>query len=79
MDLEKAQEAVLVKSEKLDDDTPKVHGYDFNNGIDYEKLMDSYLTTGFQATNLGLAIEVSILFSNLCQFQDNYVYLFLGN
>uniref|UniRef100_A0AC34QBM3 Deoxyhypusine synthase n=1 Tax=Panagrolaimus sp. JU765 TaxID=591449 RepID=A0AC34QBM3_9BILA len=57
-DLESAQDAVLVKSEKMDDDTPKVRGYDFNEGIDYEKLLDSYLTTGFQATNLGLAIEV---------------------
>ncbi|KAE9551570.1 hypothetical protein FO519_005214 [Halicephalobus sp. NKZ332] len=57
MDLTSAQEAVLVRSEKLDDDTPQVRGYDFNEGINYEKLLDSYLTTGFQATNLALAIE----------------------
>jgi deoxyhypusine synthase len=58
MDLSSAHEAVLVRSEKLDEDTPKVRGYDFNEGINYEKLLDSYLTTGFQATNVGLAIEV---------------------
>uniref|UniRef100_A0AC35GHE3 Deoxyhypusine synthase n=1 Tax=Panagrolaimus sp. PS1159 TaxID=55785 RepID=A0AC35GHE3_9BILA len=57
MDLSSAHEAVLVRSEKLDEDTPKVRGYDFNEGINYEKLLDSYLTTGFQATNVGLAIE----------------------
>ena len=59
MDLTSAQEAVLVRSEKLDDDTPQVRGYDFNEGVNYDKLLDSYLTTGFQATNLGLAIEVN--------------------
>lgn len=52
-----AQQAVLVQSEKLPDDTPVIRGYDFNGGVDYEKLMDAMLTTGFQATNLGLAVE----------------------
>jgi len=50
-----AAEAVLVKSEKLE--SPTVVGYDFNNGVDYSAILDSYLRTGFQATNLGLAIE----------------------
>ncbi len=35
-----------------------IRGYDFNRGIDYEKLLDSYLTTGFQATHLFKAIEL---------------------
>ena len=35
-----------------------IKGYDFDKGIDYEKLLDSYLTTGFQATNLARAIEI---------------------
>jgi deoxyhypusine synthase len=35
-----------------------VKGYDFNQGIDYENLLDSYLTTGAQATNLAKAIEI---------------------
>jgi deoxyhypusine synthase len=34
-----------------------VRGYDFNNGIDYEEMFKTYRHTGFQATNLGLAIE----------------------
>ena len=32
-------------------------GYDFNQGVDHDKLLDSFLTTGFQATNFGKAVE----------------------
>ncbi|TNN80588.1 Deoxyhypusine synthase [Liparis tanakae] len=39
------------------DDTPKIQGYDFNQGVDYRALLKSYLNTGFQATNFGLAIQ----------------------
>lgn len=35
-----------------------IKGYDFNQGIDYDKLIDSYMTTGFQATHLSKAIEI---------------------
>ncbi len=37
---------------------PEVHGYDFNKGVDYDRLLESYLTTGFQATHLHHAIEM---------------------
>jgi len=50
-----AADAVLVKSEKLTSAT--VVGYDFNSGVDYDALMKSYMTTGFQATNLAKAFE----------------------
>jgi len=54
-----AADAVLVKSDKLTSAT--ISGYDFSNidknkGVDYEKLLDSYVRTGFQATNFGMAI-----------------------
>lgn len=52
-----ASEAVLIASSKLPDDTPIVAGYDWNNGIDYDKLLSSYLNSGFQATNFGKAIK----------------------
>ncbi|XP_068435024.1 deoxyhypusine synthase-like [Clinocottus analis] len=39
------------------DDIPEVHGYDFNQGVDYRALLKSYLNTAFQATNVGLAIQ----------------------
>ena len=38
-------------------DEPQVKGYDFNKGLDYNKVFESYITTGFQATLLGQAIE----------------------
>lgn len=52
-----AKGAVLVKSEKLPNITPVVKGYEWNNGIDYDQLLGSYLHSGFQATNLGKAID----------------------
>ncbi len=39
-----------------------ISGYDFDkdgeNGIDYEKLLNSYLSTGFQATHFAKSIEI---------------------
>ena len=32
-------------------------GYDFNKGIDYDKLLSSYATVGLQAMNFGAAVE----------------------
>ena len=52
-----ASEAVLVKSEPMPADSQKVEGYDFNQGVDHHALLKSYLTSGFQATNFGLAVE----------------------
>lgn len=52
-----AKDAVLIESIKMPDDAIKVEGYDFNEGINYEKLMASFKTTGFQALHLGQAIE----------------------
>ncbi len=36
-----------------------VRGYDFNLGVDYAKIIESFETTGFQATNLAKAIEIT--------------------
>ncbi|XP_071947181.1 deoxyhypusine synthase-like [Antedon mediterranea] len=52
-----AQNAVLVQSSEMPEDSVKVKGYDFNQGIDYHALLQSYLTSGFQATNFGRAVE----------------------
>uniref|UniRef100_A0A182PRZ2 Trafficking protein particle complex subunit 2-like protein n=1 Tax=Anopheles epiroticus TaxID=199890 RepID=A0A182PRZ2_9DIPT len=52
-----AKEAVLQESSKLPEDTPKVRGYDWNEGYSYERLFSTYVHSGFQATNLGQAIE----------------------
>ena len=52
-----ATDAVLVQSQPMPKDSVKVQGYDFNKGIDHHELLKSYLTSGFQATNFGLAVE----------------------
>lgn len=38
-------------------DTPICKGYDFNDGVDLDKMLEKMLTTGFQATNVGLVID----------------------
>ncbi|EPZ35788.1 mCG14335-like protein [Rozella allomycis CSF55] len=57
-ELTKAQEAVLVKSENIDSEI--VSGYDFNNfSGDYSEVFSSYYRTGFQATSLGKAFDIT--------------------
>ncbi|MBI4141924.1 deoxyhypusine synthase, partial [Candidatus Woesearchaeota archaeon] len=48
------RENVLRESEEPADFIA-VQGYDFNNSIDFDKIIDSFSTTGFQATNLAEA------------------------
>lgn len=54
---EEVKANVLKPSETVKSDTTIIKGYDFNKGINYEKIFASYLQTGFQATNLSLAIN----------------------
>ncbi|CAI4228499.1 unnamed protein product [Auanema sp. JU1783] len=56
-DLTLAQGAVLVKSCEVPKESIPIVGYDFNEGINFSNLMKSYLSTGFQASNLASAIE----------------------
>jgi deoxyhypusine synthase len=51
-----ASKNILKKSEKVDGEVIK--GYDFNKGINYEKIIDSFSSTGFQASHLSQAIEI---------------------
>ncbi|KAJ2722609.1 Deoxyhypusine synthase [Coemansia sp. Benny D115] len=53
-----AAAAVLIESAQLPKDTKLIKGYDFENGVDYSALLGSYLTTGFQATSFGRAVEI---------------------
>ncbi|XP_076062271.1 deoxyhypusine synthase [Oratosquilla oratoria] len=52
-----AKEAVLVRSEPPPEGTPTVKGYDFNDGVDYSKLLESFKHSGFQASSFGMAVE----------------------
>ncbi|HPD81804.1 MAG TPA: deoxyhypusine synthase [Candidatus Pacearchaeota archaeon] len=51
-----AAENILKKSAKIDGVI--IEGYDFNKGVDYEKIIDSFSKTGFQASNLSQAIDI---------------------
>ena len=51
-----ARENVLRKSGEVSG--LSVKGYDFNKGIDYDKILESYSYTGFQATHLANAIKI---------------------
>uniref|UniRef100_T1J796 deoxyhypusine synthase n=1 Tax=Strigamia maritima TaxID=126957 RepID=T1J796_STRMM len=53
----RAEAAVFVSSANLPQDAVTIGGYDFNNGIDLHALLQTYKTTGFQATNFGSAVE----------------------
>ena len=50
-------EAVLVKSVEMPEDSIKIQGYDFNQGVDHNALLGSFLASGFQASNFGMAVE----------------------
>lgn len=51
-----ARENILRRSEEAEGIVIK--GYDFNQGVDYEKILDSFETTGMQADNFFKAIKI---------------------
>ncbi|MCF7910234.1 deoxyhypusine synthase [Candidatus Pacearchaeota archaeon] len=51
-----ARKSIFKKSEEISG--KEIRGYDFNLGIDYEKILDSYSTTGMQATKFAKAIDI---------------------
>lgn len=57
VDTKKAEEAILKKSEEPKN-LPVVKGYDFDEGVNFDKILNSYETTGYQATNLAKAIKI---------------------
>jgi deoxyhypusine synthase len=49
-----------------------IKGYDFNQPLNYNKLLDSYLTTGFQASHFAKAIKI------IKKMQEENVTIYLG-
>jgi deoxyhypusine synthase len=52
---------IAKKNVLFDSKEPKgisIKGYDFDSGVDYNNLIDSYLATGFQATHFARAINI---------------------
>jgi deoxyhypusine synthase len=59
MDPEKfAQGKENVLRESEEPEGPAIKGYDFNHGVDHDKILDSFAVTGFQATQLAKAIDI---------------------
>lgn len=57
--LDAVRSIVLKESETLDDKNfTRIRGYEFNKGVDLMGLISSMASTGFQASNLGDAVEV---------------------
>ncbi|XP_010267038.1 PREDICTED: deoxyhypusine synthase [Nelumbo nucifera] len=56
--MDSVRSIVFKESETLEGTCPQIRGYDFNRGLDYAELLKSMASTGFQASNLGDAIEV---------------------
>lgn len=55
--IEDLRSVVFKESQSLEGTCAKIQGYDFNHGINYPDLLKSLVSTGFQASNLGDAIE----------------------
>lgn len=54
-----AAAAALSGSDPLPEGMPIVRGYDFEDGfVDYDKLLKTYSTSGFQASHFGQAVDI---------------------
>ena len=54
--IKEVEGAILKESEEVEGITIK--GYNFNEGVNWDKITESYASTGFQATNLSKAVEI---------------------
>ena len=65
-----ARENILRDSEEAEG--LDIHGYDFDQGVNWEKLIDSYSSVGEQASNMAKAIEI------INEMIQNKAYIYLG-
>ena len=68
--LDDAKKSILKKSEDIEG--LEVKGYDFNEGLDFRRLLETYKSSAFQAHNLGKAIDI------LRKMRKGGVRIFLG-
>jgi deoxyhypusine synthase len=54
----KGRDAILVKSEAVDEEAQQVKGPDFNLPLGLQELLSSYGTIGYQATAFKQAIDI---------------------
>ncbi|XP_076959304.1 deoxyhypusine synthase-like [Bidens hawaiensis] len=55
--IENLRSILFKESESLEGACAKINGYNFNQGVNYSQIIKSLVSTGFQASNLGDAIE----------------------
>lgn len=55
-DYNTARKNLLKKSREIN--SKSVRGYNFDNGVDFSKILDSFSTTGAQATNFAEAVDI---------------------
>jgi deoxyhypusine synthase len=65
-----ARKNILKKSEEIKGISVK--GYDFNKGINYEEILNSFESVGAQATNFGKAIKI------INEMRKNKAFIYLG-
>jgi deoxyhypusine synthase len=65
-----ARDNILKESEEINGISIK--GYDFNKGLDYSKLVDSFSSVGAQASNFAKAVEV------VKKMRKNKAFIYLG-
>lgn len=53
-----ARKNILRRSKVSEPQGEKIKGYDFNQGVDYEKILESFSTTGMQAKNFSNALNI---------------------
>lgn len=68
--INQAKKNILKKSEEID--SISIKGYDFNNDFSLKDFLESYKTTGFQASNLAKAVEI------IKKMRQEKVFIFLG-
>lgn len=65
-----SRESILKKSEEIEGIS--IQGYDFNKGVDYERIMDKYLSVGFQASHFSKSLQI------IQRMIDEKVTIYLG-
>lgn len=54
----KAKKHIFQKSDELEGPKVEIRGLDFNSSVNLSQLLESYHSTGYQATNLSISMDI---------------------